>query len=98
MPGRPPAPRRAVRLRATGRVQGVGFRWFACEAAREIGVEGWVRNAPDGSVELHVEGEADDVHRMIDTIRRGPSRGHVAELEEHEAEVEGIFGGFRVRH
>ena len=61
--------RRAV---VQGRVQGVGFRYFAARAARELGVAGWVRNLPDGSVETLVEGDAEAVEGYLDRLRRGP--------------------------
>ncbi len=66
--------RRAV---VQGRVQGVGFRYFAVRAARELGVAGWVRNLPDGSVETLAEGEAAAVERYLDKLRRGPSASRV---------------------
>ena len=56
----------------SGRVQGVAFRWHAVETARELGVTGWIRNLPDGSVEGHVEGPAERVERMLDWLRHGP--------------------------
>lgn len=62
----------ARRLVIGGRVQGVGFRWFAYEAAAREGVTGWVRNLPDGCVEMHVEGEADAVTRVERALRHGP--------------------------
>ena len=61
--------RRAV---ISGRVQGVGFRFFAERAAREAGVRGWVRNLPDGNVETVAEGEEEAVARYLERLRRGP--------------------------
>ncbi len=61
--------RRAV---VSGRVQGVGFRFFAERAAKKAGVLGWVRNLPDGRVETVVEGSDDAVERYLAELRRGP--------------------------
>ncbi|HEY0873772.1 MAG TPA: acylphosphatase [Vicinamibacterales bacterium] len=66
-----------------GRVQGVGFRMFAQEAATIEGVHGFVRNLPDGRVEAFVEGDQDAVDRLELKLRRGP-RG--ARVETFEAE------------
>src|SRR5687767_5392734 len=70
-PGYPPM-RVARRFVISGRVQGVGFRYFTQDAARREGVAGWVRNRPDGSVEALVEGEAEAVTRVERAIRSGP--------------------------
>lgn len=67
--------RRAV---VRGRVQGVGFRFFAERAAREAGVKGWVRNCSDGSVETMVEGEEAAVDGYLDRLRKGPLGARVA--------------------
>ncbi|WP_374009986.1 acylphosphatase [Leifsonia sp. LS-T14] len=63
-----------IRRRAivTGDVQGVGFRWSAREAAQRLGVTGWARNRLDGSVEAEVEGEPEQVERMLAWLRTGP--------------------------
>lgn len=68
---------KVVRVVAHGRVQGVGFRWHVREAARREGVRGWVRNRPDGSVELLAAGNAPAVDRVIDAVRRGPPASRV---------------------
>ncbi len=70
----------ARRATVSGRVQGVGFRFFAERAARELGVRGWVRNLPDGRVESIVEGEEDAVRRYLERLREGPRMGRVAEF------------------
>jgi acylphosphatase len=61
----------------TGRVQGVGFRYFTHDAALREGVGGWVRNLPDGRVEAEVEGEIAAVDRVEAALRRGPSSARV---------------------
>ena len=78
--------RRAV---VQGRVQGVGFRYYAVRAARELGVSGWVRNLPDGSVETLVEGDAAAVEGYLDRLRRGPSASRVEGVVVEERAEEG---------
>lgn len=55
-----------------GRVQGVGYRFFAERAARELGVRGWVRNLPDGTVETLAVAEEEDLRRYFERLRKGP--------------------------
>ena len=68
-------------FRVTGQVQGVGFRWFARMNASRLGLTGWVRNCPDGSVELEVQGDAAAVAAMEEAVARGPSYGWVDRVE-----------------
>jgi acylphosphatase len=65
----------------TGRVQGVGFRHFVRERARALNLSGWVKNRPDGSVELLVSGDDDAATRLLDVVRRGPPYADVAAVE-----------------
>lgn len=65
------------RIRVSGRVQGVGFRWFVREQACALGLAGWVRNEPDGSVLLEVAGDADALATLLRTVAVGPSRSEV---------------------
>ena len=76
--------RRAV---VRGRVQGVGFRYFAERAARELGIRGWVRNRPDGTVETLAEGEGEAVDRYLDRLRKGPLGSRVDAVDIADAEV-----------
>lgn len=78
--------RRAI---VSGRVQGVGFRFFAQRAACQAGVRGWVRNAPDGSVETFAEGEEQAVRLYIEKLREGPRLGRVTAIAEEEAQAAG---------
>jgi acylphosphatase len=84
-----------VRVRIHGRVQGVFFRAEARSRAESLGIAGWVRNAPDGSVEALFEGEPDRVDSMVEWCRHGPSGAHVngVEFEEEAGQAE---RGFRV--
>lgn len=80
---------RAVTVRVTGRVQGVSFRWYALQEAERLGVRGWVRNEPDGSVAAHVEGEDGAVESMVEWCRNGPSYAAVRHLAVTEAQPTG---------
>ena len=84
-------------VRITGRVQGVFFRGWTVDQARALGVAGWVRNCPDGSVEAHIEGEEGAVNWLIDLIGDGPPSARVANVRVREAKVEGATK-FEVRH
>jgi acylphosphatase len=79
-----------------GDVQGVGFRFFAERAARGLGVRGWVRNRPDGTVETLAEGEEEAVGEYLARLRRGPSASRVDEVLVEDADPEG-FTSFEVR-
>lgn len=67
-----------------GRVQGVGFRWFVRESARRLGLAGWVRNRPDGSVEVAAEGSSVMLERLRDELRSGPPGADVASVHDLE--------------
>lgn len=73
----------------SGGVQGVGFRWGAREAAQRFGVTGWARNRSDGTVEAEVEGEPEQVERMLEWLRTGPPGASVDDVVVSEAETRG---------
>jgi acylphosphatase len=75
---------RSVLARVSGRVQHVGFRWFVERHAAELGVGGWVRNTPDGAVEVSAEGEAARVGQLLEALRRGPPHAIVQAVDVHE--------------
>lgn len=70
-----------LHVRVSGVVQGVGFRWFVREQARRLGLAGWVRNLPDGSVEVAAEGEAKQIELFRTELQRGPRGAAVEQLE-----------------
>ena len=86
----------ARKVRVFGRVQGVFFRQGAVNQARALGVEGWVHNARDGSVEAHIKGQAEAVEQMVGWMRRGPSQARVDDVTVEEVEPEDVTG-FSVR-
>jgi acylphosphatase len=87
----------AKHVRITGLVQGVFFRAWTAEQARQGGVNGWVRNCADSSVEAHLEGELNAVRWLIDKLAYGPKGARVDKCEVRDAEPENL-GGFEVRH
>ena len=71
----------ARRYVVSGRVQGVGFRFFAEEAGRREGLRGWVRNLPDGRVEITAEGDTEALTRFEIAVRQGPRGARVDEVK-----------------
>jgi acylphosphatase len=84
------------RILITGHVQGVFFRQWTADMADRLGVSGWVRNRPDGSVEVHATGELAAVDALIAELRHGPPMAEVADIAIEEIEP-GPGTGFRVR-
>jgi len=88
---------RAQRLVIRGRVQGVGYRDAAVQAAFEFGVCGWVRNRPDGSVEALAQGEPEALERFAAWCRRGPPLARVADVASTDALVDNKLDAFEMR-
>ena len=89
--------RLARRYVIAGRVQGVGFRWFTHDTAAREGVLGWVRNLPDGRVEVFAEGEQASMDRLEAALRRGPAAARVVTFETEEHAPSGRFNEFEIR-
>jgi acylphosphatase len=87
----------ARKLRVTGLVQGVFFRAWTRDEARRLGVNGWVRNCEDGSVEAHVEGQEGSLQRLIERMRDGSPGALVDDLQVEESTIENL-DRFEVRH
>jgi len=87
----------AKRLIVSGRVQGVGFRYFSQETARRFGIKGWVRNLSDGTVELHVEGTANEVDAFQQALKDGNRFVGVERIDETKTEDQG-FRKFEIRY
>jgi acylphosphatase len=87
----------AVDVTVTGRVQGVSFRWYAVQEANRLGVTGWVRNEPDGSVAGHFEGDLAAVEEMVDWCREGPRPAQVQRVVRRDGAVTGAKS-FEVRY
>ncbi|RMF91056.1 MAG: acylphosphatase [Methanobacteriota archaeon] len=82
----------------SGRVQGVFYRAYTRDAARERGLSGWVRNLPDGRVEAVVEGEKEDVERLISLMKIGPPYARVEGIKIDFEEPTGEYRDFQIRY
>jgi acylphosphatase len=89
--------RLARRIVVSGRVQGVGFRWFTQSAAVREGLHGWVRNLPDGRVEISAEGDAEALDRFEHRVRHGPTGARVEDVEIVDVGATGSDSGFTIR-
>lgn len=87
----------ARRYLIDGRVQGVGFRFFAEAAAAREGIDGWVRNRPDGRVEVAAEGDAEALDRFERSLRMGPRSARVNGVDVEEMVPTGRKTGFTIR-
>jgi acylphosphatase len=87
----------ARRFLIGGRVQGVGFRFFAEDRAAVEGLHGWVRNLPDGRVEVRVEGDQESIDRFEASLRRGPSGARVESVDVQMEAPTGRSTGFSIR-
>ena len=70
-----------VRVLISGRVQGVGFRYYTRQKAEEIGLTGWVQNLPDGRVEAEFQGDEAMVSAILRWCERGPTLANVRDVE-----------------
>ncbi len=80
-----------------GWVQGVGFRWFTRQAAEAVGVSGWVRNMPDGTVEVVASGAPGDLETFERRIHEGPASARVERIEEQTAADSEAGDKFEIR-
>jgi acylphosphatase len=81
----------------SGRVQGVGFRYFTEASARREGILGWVRNTPDGCVEVVAEGDAEALERFERSLRHGPRGARVERVDVDDTMPAGRETGFTVK-
>jgi len=81
----------------SGRVQGVGFRYFAQDVAVRYGLSGWVMNLPDGKVEFVAEGPKGVLDDFVKDIHRGPATGYVSALDVSFDKFTGEYKNFRIR-
>ena len=92
-----PRDKKTVRWCVSGRVQGVGFRWFVLQVARNEGIVGDVRNLDDGRLEIRAEGSPEQIVRLRKQVASGPAGARVDELEELEQNGLLLLDGFNVR-
>jgi len=84
-------------IKIQGKVQGVYYRASTHEKANELGLKGWIRNEPDGTVYAEVEGERDKLDQLINWCKQGPSRANVENVYFEVGEVVG-FENFQIKH
>lgn len=86
----------AAQLHVTGRVQGVGFRWYCLQRARQLDLTGWVKNNVDGSVSTYVEGDRGAIEAFLGEVKLGPASAHVASVNLDWRQFTGKFTSFEV--
>lgn len=97
---RPLAPRpglASLEVRVTGRVQGVGFRYFTLEVARRLGLSGYVMNTPDGSVRAYAEGLRESLEQFLRALQQGPGGARVREVRSAWGAATGEHPSFTIR-
>lgn len=87
-----------VQVIASGLVQGVNYRWFVMERAKELSVRGWVKNLPDGRVEAELEGRKENVDLLLEAMKKGPNMAHVTGVSVVPLSGEKSYRDFQVRH
>jgi acylphosphatase len=87
---------RQVYIIISGRVQGVGFRYFARHKAEEFNIVGWVKNTPDGKVEIEASGENQNLNTFIDWMKIGPARAIIRTFSISDISPERTFTQFTI--
>lgn len=85
-----------VHIIISGRVQGVGFRFYTRDIAIETGVKGWVKNLRDGSVEVIAEGNPEEVKTFLEKLKDGYLGRNISHIEEKEEVYTGTFNSFEI--
>ena len=88
----------ALQIFYEGRVQGVGFRYSVKQIAKGFDVTGWVRNLPDGGVELQVSGESGELHAFLEAVRESELRALIKNERQNALEAPPTARGFEIRH
>ena len=81
-------------IKITGKVQGVGFRYFAHQKASEIGITGWVKNSRDGGVLIIAQGDETDLNTFIDFLQIGPARARIDNISKYKMQTPTNFQSF----
>lgn len=89
--------KKSIRLYVTGTVQGVFFRAFVKENAERYNIKGFVRNLEDGRIEIFLEGNSEDVNKMMELCRKGPKHAQIRKVEEKPEKFQD-FKSFKVLH
>ena len=83
-------------ITVSGRVQGVGYRAFALKMARSLGLVGYAKNMPDGTVKIEVEGNKEDLDHFVILCEKGPGWAYIEKINMIESPVQG-YHGFKIR-
>ena len=86
-----------VYITISGRVQGVGFRYYALYKAEELNIAGWIKNTPEGNVEIEASGEAQNLDSFIDWMKMGPDRAYIERFAVSELSPKRTFTHFIIR-
>lgn len=86
-----------VEVRIEGRVQGVGFRYFIMRNAEKMGLSGYVKNMPDGTVEIDAEGPEDKLKQLVQAAKKGPSAARVSNVNAEWREKEKGYDSFSLK-
>jgi acylphosphatase len=89
-------PQGRVHMIAIGMVQGVGFRYFVQRRALRLGLTGFVRNLPDGNVEVEAEGDKSLLQELLNEVRTGPRLGHVSDVRIEWKPLKNEFVSFEI--
>ena len=87
---------RAKHFLVRGRVQGVGYRWFAIRAAERFGVVGYARNQAGGEVEVHAQAEESALESFKQELQRGPHSARVTEVVEQDSPLSNNYSSFHI--
>jgi acylphosphatase len=93
-----PSEKKSLHLYIDGRVQGVGFRFFAQKTASRLGLKGFVRNLPDGRVETYAEGNEASLNEFLQRMQEGPGAGYVSGVEQTWGQPSGNYNSFRISY
>ena len=85
-------------ITVSGRVQGVGFRYFALQRAQELGITGWVKNTVDGNVEIVAQSDEPTLKTYVDYLRLGPTLSRVDKISVYKSDVTTVFDNFSVKY
>jgi len=85
-------------VKITGRVQGVGFRYFVLQRAIEIGIKGWVKNCGYNEVVVLAQGNETEINTFIDYLQIGPTRARVNKISKYKIELLSDFDNFSVKY
>jgi acylphosphatase len=85
-------------IKITGRVQGVGYRYFTAQKAKEMDINGWVKNLVDGSVLVIAQGIEEEIKTFIDYLYMGPTRSRVDKISTCEMKITTVFDSFSVKY